>query len=87
MVTGVQTCALPISATATDVQNNFGRFLQAVQSGDEIVILKNGKEVARLISHESSVSFLTDSLTGVLKNDYDDKAVRAERIESHESID
>ncbi len=76
-----------ITATATDVQNNFGRFLQAVQSGDEIVILKNGKEVARLISHESSVSFLTDSLTGVLKNDYDDKAVRAERIESHESID
>lgn len=76
-----------ITATATDVQNNFGRFLQAVQSGDEIVILKNGKEVARLISHESSVSFLTDSLTGVLKNDYDDKAIRAERIESHESID
>ena len=76
-----------IKATATDVQNNFGHFLQAVQSGDEIVILKNGKEVARLISHESSVSFLTDSLTGVLKNDYDDKAVRAERIESHESID
>ncbi len=76
-----------ITATATDVQNNFGRFLQAVQSGDEIVILKNGKEVARLISHESSVSFLTDSLTGVLKNDYDDKAIRAERIESYESID
>lgn len=76
-----------ITATATDVQNNFGHFLKAVQSGDEIVILKNGKEVARLISHESSVSFLTDSLTGVLKNDYDDKAVRAERIESHESID
>ena len=76
-----------ITATATDVQNNVGHFLQAVQSGDEIIILKNGKEVARLISHESSVSFLTDSLTGVLKSDYDDKAIRAERIEAHESID
>ena len=48
--------------------------------GDEIIILKNGKEVARLVSYGSSVSFLTDSLTGVLKNDYDDKAIRAERI-------
>ena len=76
-----------ITATTTDVQNNFGHFLQAVQSGDEIIILKNGKEVARLISHESSISFLTDSLTGVLKSDYDDKAIRAERIEAHENID
>ena len=72
-----------ITATATDIQNNFGHYLQAVQQGDEIIILKNGKEVARLVS---SVSFLTDSLTGVLKNDYDDKAVRAERIEAHENF-
>ncbi len=76
-----------ITATATEVQNNFGHYLQTVQSGDEIIILKNGKEVARLISHKSGISFLTDSLTGVLKNDYDDKAIRAERIESHEGID
>lgn len=76
-----------ITATATNVQNNFGRYLQAVQTGDEVIILKNGKEVARLISHESSVSFLTDSLTGILKHDYDDKAIRAERIEAHESTD
>ena len=75
-----------VIATATDVQNNFGHYLKAVQSGDEIIILKNGKEVARLISRESSVSFLTDSLTGILKNDYDDKAIRAERIESNENF-
>jgi prevent-host-death family protein len=76
-----------ITATATDVQNNFGHYLKTVQSGGEIIILKNGKEVARLISHASSISFLTDSLTGILKNDYDDKAIRSERIEAHESID
>ena len=70
-----------ITATATDIQNNFGHYLQAVQQGDEIIILKNGKEVARLVSYESS-----DSLTGVLKNDYDDKAIRAERIEAHENF-
>ena len=76
-----------ITATATDIQNNFGHYLQAVQAGDEVIILKNGKEAARLISRESSVSFLADSLRGVLKNDYDDKAMRAERIEAHESVD
>ncbi len=69
-----------ITATATDVQNNFGHYIQAVQSGDEIIIMKNGKKVARLISYDSSISFLTDLLTGVLKNDYDDKLIRAERI-------
>lgn len=76
-----------ITASATDVQNNFGRYLQSVQSGDEIIILKNGKEVARLVSYNSSISFLTDSLIGVLKNDYDDKKINMERIESREMFD
>ncbi len=62
-----------ITATDTELQNNFGQYLQYVQNGDEILILKNGKEVARLISYSASVSFLTDALTGVLKNDYDEK--------------
>jgi len=75
------------TATATDVQNNFGKYLHLVQSGEEVIILRNGKEMARLISHEKSVSFLTDSLTGILKNDYDDKSVRAERTAKYESFD
>ncbi len=74
-----------LTATTTDIQNNFGYYLQAVRQGEEVIILKNGKKVARLVSHESSVSFLTDSLRGVLKNDYNDKAIRAERIEAHEN--
>lgn len=32
-----------ITATVTDVQNNFGHYLQDVQQGNEIIILKNGK--------------------------------------------
>lgn len=32
-----------ITATVTDVQNNFDYYLQAVQQGNEIIILKNGK--------------------------------------------
>ncbi len=72
--------------TATEMQNNFGHYLQAVQSGDEIIILKNGNKVARLIAYDASLSYLTDSLTGVLKNNYDEKKMNAERIEMHESI-
>lgn len=75
------------TVTATDIQNNFGKYLQSVQLGEEVIILRNGKEVARLISHEKSVSFLTDSLRGVLSNNYDDKAIRNERMKKFESAD
>ena len=51
-----------------------------------MIIVRNGKEMARLISHEKSVSFLTDSLIGVLKNDYDDKAMRKERMAKYEDL-
>ena len=74
-----------ITTTATDIQNNFGKYLKAVQEGNEIIILKKGKEVARLISKDTGISFLTDSLTGILKNEKD---IRAERIaEKYENID
>lgn len=75
------------TVTATELQNNFGKYLQYVLSGDEVVILRNGKEVARLISHDKSVSYLTDSLVGVLKGDYDEKQAIAERMAKHEDID
>lgn len=73
-------------ATTTEVQNNFGKYLAAVQAGDEVIILKNSKEVARLVSYEKSVSFLTDSLLGVLHKDYDDKEMKAERMRKYEDI-
>ena len=73
--------------TATEVQNNFGKYLSIVQNGGEVIILKNGKETARLISNEKSISFLTDSLTGILTKDYDDKEVRAEQLKKYESVD
>ncbi len=74
------------TATATELQNNFGKYLNIVQRGGEVIVLKNGKEVARLVSHEKSVSFLTDSLVGVLKSDYDDKAARSERMAKYEGV-
>lgn len=75
------------TATATEVQNNFGKYLQMVQAGGEIIVMKNGKEVARLVSHEKCVSFLTDSLLGVLKSDYDEKEAKAERMLKYEGTD
>ena len=64
-------------ATVTDVQNNFGKYLQyAIETG-ELIILRNGKRIARIISEEAAVGHLTDSLRGVLKQQYDDKDVRA----------
>lgn len=75
------------TVTATDIQNNFGKYLQLVQTGEEIVILRNGVEMARLISRDKTVSFLSDSLVGVLKNDYDDKKMKVERMSKYESAD
>ncbi len=75
------------TATTTEVQNNFGKYIQRVLSGEDIIILKNGAEVARLVSNEKSVSFLTDSLAGILKGDYDDKKIRAERMTKYEGVD
>lgn len=75
------------TASATEVQNNFGKFLKMVQEGQEIVIMKNGSEVARLISKDKTVSFLSESLVGVLSSDYDDKKAMAERMSRYENTD
>ncbi|MBQ2881239.1 MAG: type II toxin-antitoxin system prevent-host-death family antitoxin [Clostridia bacterium] len=74
-------------ATATEVQNNFGKFLKMVQEGQKIVIMKNGFEVARLISKDQTVSFLSDSLVGVISSDVDEKKIRAERMTRYEGAD
>ena len=71
-------------ATATEVQNNFGRFLKVAQEGGEVIILKNGVEVARLVSKEKAMSFLSDSVVGVLSGDVDEKAAKRERMGRYE---
>ena len=56
------------TATATEMQNNFGRYLSLVMEGVEVIVTKNGKEVGRFLPKEAVVSYLTDSLTGILKS-------------------
>ena len=69
-----------ITATATEMKNNFGRYLNLVMSGQEIIVTKNGREVGRFIPKDAAVSYLTDSLTGILKEEYDLEQVKTESM-------
>ena len=68
------------TATATEMQNNFGRYLSLVMDGVEVIVTKNGKEVGRFLPKEAAASFLTDSLTGILKGDADPDRAREEGL-------
>lgn len=74
------------TVTATEIKNNFGKYLQEAIDGNEIIIIKNGKEVARLISKDKTISYLSDSLLGILKNDISEEDINEERILKHEGI-
>lgn len=67
-------------ATATEIQNDFQRYLNLVMSGQEVIVTKNGREVGRFIPKNAAISYLTDSLTGILKDDTDLDGIRAERL-------
>ena len=68
------------TATATGMQNNFGRYLNLVMSGQEVIVTKNGREVGHFIPKDAAVSYLTDSLTGILKEEYDLDEAKSERL-------
>jgi prevent-host-death family protein len=74
------------TATATEMKNNFGRYLNLVMSGQEVIVTKNGREVGRFIPKDAAVSYLTDSLTGILKGDYDLDEVKTERLKEKYEI-
>lgn len=58
------------TATAAEMQNNFGKYLNMVINGNEVIVTKNGKEIGRFVPKDTSISYLTDSLTGILKGNY-----------------
>ena len=68
------------TATATEMQNNFGRYLNIVMGGDEVIVTKNGKEVGRFIPKGAAVSYLTDSLAGILHGGADAETARDEAL-------
>lgn len=60
-----------LTVTATEMKNSFGKYLDLVMAGQEIIVTKNGKAVARFTPRDASVHYLSDSLLGVLKKQYD----------------
>ena len=77
-----------VTATATEMQNNFGRYLSMVMDGIEVIVTKNGREVGRFLPKDATVSYLTDSLTGILKGDTDlDQAKEARLREKYAVTD
>jgi len=69
------------TATATEIKNSFGKYLEMVMSGNEVIITKNGTEVGRIIPQKKTISFLTDSLNGVIKDKFDLKHAKSEAME------
>ena len=74
------------TATATEMQNNFGRYLSIVMGGDEVIVTKNGKEVGRFIPKGAAVSYLTDSLAGILHGDADLETARDDALQEKYEI-
>ncbi len=74
-------------ATATEMQNNFGKYLALVQSGQEVIVTRNGKEVGRFVPKDATVSYLTDSLLGILKGDMNIDQAREERLREKYALD
>ena len=68
--------------SATEIKNHFGKYLKMVINGNEVIITKNGIEVGRLIPKSQSISYLTDSLTGIIKGKYDLKKEKAKSLDN-----
>jgi prevent-host-death family protein len=64
-------------ATSAEVQNDFSKYID-LASGQEIIITRDGLPVARLLGVKKS--FLTDRLIGIIPNNIDEDAVKAERL-------
>ena len=65
---------------STEIQNDFQRYLNLVMSGQELIVTKNGREVGRFIPKNAAVSYLTDSLTGILKEGRNLNEIKAEKL-------
>lgn len=48
------------------MQHNFDKYLSLVMSGQEIVVTQNGQAVGRFVPQNTTTSYLTDSLLGIL---------------------
>jgi len=72
--------------TATEMKNNFGKYLEISQRED-VYVTKNGKQVAKLVNLEEEHEALLDSLIGAFApygkpEDWEDeKSARTDAVE------
>ena len=64
----------------SDLKKNFEKYLQDVIDGNEIIIIKRRKEIARLVPKDKFISYISDSLLGILKDDICEKSITIERV-------
>jgi prevent-host-death family protein len=70
--------------TATEFKENMGKYL-ALANSEDIIITKNGKQVARLTGVHNT-AMLTDSLIGIIPDSSVNlTTLREERLERYES--
>ena len=75
------------TATAAEMRNDFDKYLDVVIAGGEVVVTKNGKEIGRFVPHGAAVSYLSDSLVGILKQNVDLDETKKEGIAAkYESV-
>lgn len=68
------------TATATEIQNNFERYLNLIMLGQEVIVTVNGKEIGRFVPIDAVDSYLTDFLTGILKEGYELNEERMKKL-------
>lgn len=75
-----------VVASVTEFENDFEKYARLVDGGEEVVVMRRGREIGRFVPPERKRKYLTGSLRGILKHDYDDKEARdehaAERFDS-----
>ena len=73
--------------SATEVQNHFGKYLKEAMMGEKIVITKNGKAIAQLVSETNKNQFVVDRLQGILKGGPSLEETRKERLKDKYGVD
>ena len=74
------------TATVTEIQNNFDKYLDMVANGSEVIVTRDGREIGRFIPRDTAISYLTDALTGVLKNYGDSEQAREDALKAKYEI-
>ncbi|MGC7871345.1 type II toxin-antitoxin system Phd/YefM family antitoxin [Desulfosporosinus sp. SYSU MS00001] len=72
--------------TATELKSKMGKYLE-MAAEEEIIIVKNGKKVAKLIPAKEDKVEIAKSLFGILPSDASLEEARKERLSKHERVD